>query len=75
MLAQPAVTTVKVWGWPASWSVALRVPMTVPAGSFSATDALLRAMSVGASLTLVTVMVKDFSKTLPAESVVRTLTE
>ena len=71
----PVVTTAKVWLCPTSGSLAPRVPMTVPDGWFSGTVLLESVMSVGASLTLVTVMVKDFSKKLPDESVVRTRIE
>ena len=47
----------------------------MPTGWFSGTELLVRVMSVGASLTSVTVMVNVFSKKFPAESVVRTRTE
>ena len=50
----------------------LRRPITVPTAALSATDALLIATSVGASLTFCTPMVNDFSKLLPPSSVTLT---
>ncbi len=51
------------------------MPTVVPEASFSATLELLSAMSVGASLTLVTVIVKTFSKVSRPLSVARTRIE
>ena len=49
-------------------------PTTVNAGAFSATDAFDSAMSVGASLTLVTPIWMSLLKLAPAESVTCTVT-
>ena len=58
---------------PASESVVLSVPITVLAATFSVTVVALNAIAIGASLTLVTVMVNAFSKLKPPWSVVLTL--
>ena len=57
---------------PTSGSVVSKAADRGPAGWFSATLLADRAMSVGVSLTLVTVIVKAFSKDRPPWSVVRT---
>ena len=59
----------------ASTSVEKKVPTTVPADTFSATLDAERAISDGASLTLVTVIVNCFSVLSPPASVERTRTE
>ena len=59
---------------PASGSVVLSMPTEALAPAFSAIVLLDRAMSVGASLTLVTVIVKAFSVERPPWSVLRTRT-
>ena len=61
--------------FPASGSVAVKVPTTPPAALFSTTDDADNANAVGASFTLVTVIVKTWSKDNPPWSVVRTRTE
>ena len=60
---------------PASGSVVEKLPTAVPLGWFSATLALLRAMSVGVSLTFVIVIVKTSSKKRLPASVERTRIE
>ena len=58
----------------ASTSVVVSAPITVLAATFSATLVALNAISVGTSLTFVTVRVNTFSKLKPPWSVVLTLT-
>ena len=58
----------------ASTSVVVSAPITVLAATFSATVDALNAMSVGTSLTFVTVRVNSRSKVNPPASVVRTRT-
>ena len=60
---------------PASGSVVESAPTVVPEAWFSATLAAESAMSVGVSLTLVTVIVKTFSKSSAPWSVERTRIE
>ena len=55
-----------------SGSVVLKVPTRVSAGSFSATLLFESATSVGASLTLVTLIVTGFSTNAPSWAVDRT---
>ena len=59
----------------ASGSVVVNAPTTALAPAFSAMLAAESATSVGVSLTLVTVMVNDFSVKSPPWSVERTRTE
>ena len=59
---------------PTSGSVVDSVPTTALAPAFSAIVLFDSAMSVGVSLTLVTVMAKAFSKNRPPASVLRTRT-
>ena len=59
---------------PASTSVGLNVPMTVPPAAFSSTVFADSAMSVGASLVLVTVSVKLSSTDRLPRSAALTLT-
>ena len=68
------LTSVKVCVDPASTSVAVNVPTIAFAALFSARLLADSAMSVGASLTSVTVMAKAFSKNRPPASVARTRT-
>ena len=60
---------------PTSGSTDESVPTVVPAASFSGTLALESAMSVGASLTPVVVIVSSFSNERVVLSVVRTRME
>ena len=76
MSASPVpVTSDKVCVSPASGSVALRLPTFVATGWFSATLAFDSALSVGASLTLVTVTVNAFWNVPPLPSSVCTRIE
>ena len=59
---------------PVSTSVVASVPTVVPLAAFSATVLPESEMSVGASLTFVTVIKKDFSVNRPLASVERTRT-
>ena len=64
-----------MWVSPASTSVVASVPTVVPAAWFSGTVLVDRAMSVGPSLTLLTVIVNTFSNVSGPLSVVRTRIE
>src|SRR3954452_22343505 len=60
---------------PASGSVALKAPTTVPLALFSATLEFDSELAVGASSTLVTAIANILSKVIPPLSVTRTVTE
>ena len=55
--------------FPASWSVVDAVPTVDPEALFSATERFEKVMSLGASLTFVTVIVNFFGNWLPWLSV------
>jgi hypothetical protein len=57
------------------WSVVESSPTSVPEDPFSSTSEFESEMSMGGSLTLVTVIVKALSKLPPLLSVARTRTE